>query len=160
MKNNCKGGKPIDIRSLIHVVQPVDQVEKGECGGKYYPWPSIDGVHVCEVRNFDFELRRTSAQPRLLQLRIPVQTVACRFWSCCALLSILDPWVIKYHWCWVSGLADAGGDLVPGHLVVDLKGGQKDISLGVHLQEQAIQVTACIYKTKIFVFISNNSNYV
>lgn len=146
MKKLWRGKNPIDISGLIHVIQPVDQVEKRESCGKYYPWPSIDGVHVCKVRDFNFELGWASAQPRFLGMCVPVYAVAA-LRPCCALFTILDPRVIEHHWSGVSSLADAGGDLVPGHLIVDLQSGQKDISLGVHLQAETILVTTFFFNS-------------
>lgn len=60
-----KGGKDAGRRGLIHVVKPVDEIKKGKDGGKYYPRPSIDGVDVRKIRDFDFQLRGASAQSSL-----------------------------------------------------------------------------------------------
>lgn len=54
------------ISALIDVVKPVDDVEEGEAEGEYYPWPSVDGVHIRQVWDFDFELRRSSPQAGFL----------------------------------------------------------------------------------------------
>lgn len=127
----CKGGeKDARVRGLIHVVKPVDEIEKGKHGGEYYPWPSIDGVDVCEIWDFDFQLRRASAQSSLFRLRVSLQAVPP--WA--ARLPVLDPWVIQHHRGGVSRIADAGGDLVPGHFIMDLQRSQQDVPLRVHLR--------------------------
>lgn len=118
---------------LIHVVKPVDEIEKGKDGGENYPWPSIDGVDVCKIWDFDFQLWRASAQSSLFRLRVSLHAVPP--WT--ARLPVLDPWVIQHHGGGVSRIADAGRDLVPRHFVMDLQRGQQDVPLRVHLQERA-----------------------
>lgn len=118
---------------LIHVVKPVDEIEKGKNCGENYPWPSIDGVDVCKIWDFDFQLWRASAQSSLFRLRISLQAVPP--WT--TGLPVLDPWVIQHHGGGVSRITDAGGDLVPRHFVMDLQRGQQDVPLGVHLWEKA-----------------------
>lgn len=126
--------KNIPSVALIHIVQPVDHIKEGESGREYYPWPSIDGVHVCEVRDFDLELRGAPSQPWLLGVHAAalqaVAAVAARH----TLFPVLDPWVVEDHGGRVAlRFADAGGDLVAGHLVVDLQGGHEDVALGIDL---------------------------
>lgn len=58
-KNETETGLK-NISALIDIIKPVDKVEEGEGAGEYYPRPSVDGVHVSEVWDFDFELRRSS----------------------------------------------------------------------------------------------------
>lgn len=125
-----RGEEEARTPGLIHIVKPVDEIEKGKNGGEYYPWPSIDGVDVRKIWDFDFQLWRASAQPSLFGLRVSLQAVPPRP----ARLPVLDPWVIQHHRGGVSGIADAGGDLVPGHFVMDLQRGQQDVPLRVHLR--------------------------
>lgn len=40
----------------MNIIKPVDEVEEGEGRGEYNPWPSVDGIHISEVWDFDFEL--------------------------------------------------------------------------------------------------------
>lgn len=55
-----------NISALVDVVKPVDYVEEGEGEGENNPRPSVDGVHVGQVWDFDFELRGSSPQARFL----------------------------------------------------------------------------------------------
>lgn len=115
--------------ALMDVIEPVDEVEEGEGRREYNPRTSVDGVHVGEVRDFDFELRGSSSQTGFLQMCAPVQAGAARP----ARLPVLDGRVVEHHGGGVVGLAHSGRYLISCHLVVDLQGRQQNVSLGVDL---------------------------
>lgn len=122
---------PSQFLSLVHVVEPVDEVEEGEGGWEYNPRPAVNGIHVRQVGDLDLELRRPPAQSWLLQLRVALQALPG-----CACFSVLHAGAIGWRRCRrqrVPALRGAGSHLVAGDLVVDFQGGQQDVSVGIHL---------------------------
>lgn len=128
-KNNSKR---LGNDASVDVVKPVDDIKEGEGEGEYYPWPSVDGVDIGQVRDFDFELRGTSLQPRFLQVGVPVQAEAAGL-SRRARLPVLEAGVVERHGGRVVDLTQGGGNLIRPHLVVDLQGRQQNVPLGVGL---------------------------
>lgn len=119
------------------VVEPVDEVEQREDGREDDPWPAVDGVHIRQIGDFDFELRGPPPQTAALQLGGPVQGVAAgraRPGSA-ALLAVLDVRrrhaVQLHHGLRVPNVRHAGGDLASRHFVMDLQGGEQDVPLAV-----------------------------
>lgn len=129
-KNNSKRWENID--ASVDVVKPVDDIKEGEGEREYYSWPSVDGVHISQVGDFDFELRGASLQPRFLQVCVPVQGEAAGL-SRHARLPALEAGVVEHRGGRVVDLAQGGRNLVSSHLVVDLQGRQQNVSLGVGL---------------------------
>lgn len=117
---------------LVDVVQPVDDVEKREGEGKYYPWPSVDGIDVGQVWDFNLELRGASTQAAPPHVRVPVNAEAAGI-PRRAGLPALEPWRVEHHGGGVVAVAQRGGYLVACRLIVDLQGGKQDVALGVHL---------------------------
>lgn len=119
------------------IVEPVDEVEQWENGGEDDPWPAIDGVHIRQVGDFDFELRGPPAQTTAFDLRGAVQGVSAGGArpDASALLSVLDVRrglaVQLHHRLRVSNVRQAGGDLASHHLVMDLQGGEQDVPVAV-----------------------------
>lgn len=120
------------MHALVDIVKPVDDIKETEGEGEYYPWPSVDGVHIGQVGDFDFELTGTSPQPRFLQVCVPVQAEASGL-SRRARLPVLEARVVERGGRRVVDLAQRGGDFVCPHLVVDLQGRQQNVPLGVGL---------------------------
>lgn len=40
----------------VHIIKPVDDVEKNESDGKHHPGPLVYGIDISQVWDFDFEL--------------------------------------------------------------------------------------------------------
>lgn len=119
------------------VIEPIDKVEKWEDGGEDDPWPPVDGVHIRQIGDFDFELRGPPSQATALQLGGPVQGVAAG-WTRprpTTLLAVLDVRrghaVQLHHGLRVSNVRHAGGDLASRHFVMDLQGSEQDVPLAV-----------------------------
>lgn len=121
------------------IVEPIDKVEEWENGREDDPWPPVNGIHICQIRDFDLELRGPSPQATAFQLGRPVQGVAAgraRPRST-ALLAVLDVSrghaVQLHHRLWVSNVCHAGGDLASRHFIMDLQGSEQDVPLAVWL---------------------------
>lgn len=56
----------------MHIVKPIHDVEKRKCDGKEHSGPLVDGIHISQVGDFDFELRCTSADAALVMCSMPV----------------------------------------------------------------------------------------
>lgn len=119
------------------IVEPINKVEQWENRREDNPWPPVNGVHIRQIRDFDFELWGPPSQAISFQLGGPVQGVAAsqaRTRSA-ALLAVLDVCrghaVQLHHGLRVSNVRHAGGDLASRHFVMDLQGSEQDAPLAV-----------------------------
>lgn len=118
---------------LVHVVEPVDQVEERERDGEDDARPLVDGVDVCQVGNLHLELWGPTTQAALLGPEWPLQRrrgptvqVAAR-----QRLAVLDAGaVVREHGV---GAAQAAQHLHTGHLVPQVHVGQVDVPVSVDL---------------------------
>lgn len=112
------------------VVEPVDEVEEGENRREDDSWPAVDGVHIRQIGDFDFELRGSPPQATPFHLGGAIQGVAAgrARADAAALLAVLDVRrgraVQLHHGLRVSNVCHAGGDLTSRHFVMDLQSGQ------------------------------------
>lgn len=60
----------------VDVVEPVDDVEKGEDGGEDHPGPLVDGVDVGQVGDGELQLRGASPQTTSLRRHVMFQRAA------------------------------------------------------------------------------------
>lgn len=118
------------------VVEPVDEVEQWENGGEDDSGPAVDGVHIRQVWDFNFELGGPSPQAAPL-LGGAVQGVAAgrARADSAALLAVLDVrrWraVQLHHGLRVPNVRHAGGDLGARHFVMDLQGGEQNVPVAM-----------------------------
>lgn len=63
---------------LVHIVKPVDDVEEGENHWEKYTGPPIDGVHISQVRDGDFQLGGTSPQATFLLCHMSFQSISAK----------------------------------------------------------------------------------
>lgn len=128
-KKSTNNNKHLNKTVHSDIVEPVDEVEQWENGGEDDPWPAVDGVHIRQVGDFDFELRGPPPQAAAFHLGSPVQGVAAGGARAdpAALLAVLDVrWgraVQLHHGLRVPNVRHAGGDLTSRHLVMDLQCG-------------------------------------
>lgn len=128
-KNQTSNNKHLNKTVQSDIVEPVDEVEQWENRREYDPWPAVDGIHIRQVGDFDFELRGPPPQTAAFQLSGPVQGVlAGGAWADpAALLAVLDVRrsraVQLHHGLRVPNVRQASGDLASRHLVMDLQGG-------------------------------------
>lgn len=127
--------KKMEVQS--DVVEPIDKVEQWENRREDDPWPPVNGVHICQIRDFDLELWGPPPQATAFQLGGAVQGVAAgraRPRSA-ALLAVLDVRrghaVQLHHRLWVSNVRHTGGDLASRHFIMDLQGSEQDVPLAV-----------------------------
>lgn len=127
-KRWSNNNKHVDKTVQSDIVEPVDEVEEWENGWEDDPWPAVDGVHICQVGDFDFELRGPPPQAAPFHLGRAVQGVTAG-WSradSAALLTVLDVCrrcaVQLHHGLRVSNVCHAGGDLASRYFIMDLQG--------------------------------------
>lgn len=119
------------------VVEPIDKVEQWENGREDDPWPPINGVHIRQIRDFDFELRGPPPQATAFQLCRPVQRVPTsrarpRSATLLAVLDVCGGHAVQlHHRLRVSNVRHAGGDLASCHFIMDLQGSEQDVPLAV-----------------------------
>lgn len=135
--HTLKKKKHVNKTVRSDVVEPVDEVEQREDRREDDSWPAVDGVHIRQIGDFDFELRGPPSQAAALQLGGPVQGVAAgraRPGSA-TLLAVLDVRrrhaVQLHHGLRVPNVRHAGGDLASRHFVMDLQGGEQDVPLAM-----------------------------
>lgn len=118
--------KHLNKTAQSDIVEPVDEVEQWENGGKNDPWPAVNGIHIRQIRDFDFELRGPPSQATAFHLSRPVQGVAAGgAWAdSTALLTVLDVRrgraVQLHHGLRVPNVRHTGGDLASRYFIMDL----------------------------------------
>lgn len=136
-KNESNNNKHVNETVQSDVVEPVDEVEQWENGREDDPGPAVDGVHIRQIGDFNFELRGPPPQTTAFHLGGTVQGMAAGWTraNSAALLPVLDVrWgcaVQLHHGLRVSNVRHAGGDLASRHLVMDLQGGKQDVPVAV-----------------------------
>lgn len=129
MEKKSYNNKHLNKTAQSDIVEPVDEVEQWENGGENDSWPAVNGVHIRQIRDFDFELRRPSSQAAAFHLGRPVQRVAAggAWANSTALLAVLDVRrsraVQLHHGLRVPNVRHTGGDLTSCHFIMDLQGG-------------------------------------
>jgi len=122
------------------IVQPVDEVKQREHWRKDDAWPAVNGIHIRQVWDFDFELRGSSPQAAAFYLGSSVQGVAAGGAgpNPTALLAVLDVRrggaVQLHHGLRVPNICHTGGDLPSSYFVMDLQSGQEDVPVSMRLR--------------------------
>lgn len=133
------------VCSLIHIIKPIDQIKERKSCGEDNPWPSVDGVDVCQIRDFDFQLWGASAQSSFLGLSVTLQTGSSGVPVWAARLPVLDASIIQHQGGGVSSIGNAGSDLVSGYFIMDLERRQQNVPLRVHLRSKRKAQSACLW---------------
>jgi hypothetical protein len=99
--------------SLVHIIKPIDDVEEGKHHREENAGPPINGIHISQVGDGDFQLRGTSPQATFLLCHMSLQSVAAKTMPRQPSFSILDaggiigkhcaPGVSKSHYCFGCG---------------------------------------------------------
>lgn len=129
---------PREDYDLVHIIKPIDDVEEGEDYGEEYAGPPIDGIHISQVGDGDFQLGGTSSEAALLLGHMSFQGISAKTMPGQPSFPVLDAGgIIGQHGA--PGVSKSHHCLRGGHFVFYLKGAQQDVLMGVHLQEREIK---------------------
>lgn len=121
----------------IHVIQPVDEVEKSERDGENHTRPLVNGAHIRQIGDFELELGRAPPQAAVGTVAhgAALQWVVAEAVSRGAHgLAKLHARAVERH-DGVARVTHAATHVWRHHLVVHLQGGQQDVTVSVHLEE-------------------------
>lgn len=118
----------------MYIVKPINDVKKRKGDGEEHSGPLVYGIDISQVGDFDFELRRASADAPLAVRAVPVQRPPV----CLAAahgLAVLDAGaVVRVHGG--LGVAHASEYFRAAGLVPDFQGAEENVAVGVDLTDK------------------------
>lgn len=76
-------------QTLVYIVQPINDVEKRKGNREKHSGPLVYGIHISQIRDFDFQLRGAPADAPLAVRAMAVQRVPVRL-AAAHRLAVLD----------------------------------------------------------------------